>query len=178
MLETVLWFITIPASIVFVCMAVATFIGADHGDHGFDHDTSHGEFDSGFKMLTFRNFVVFFTMFGWTGLAMVRTTENRFLIFIVALLVALVMMAAVSALFLFFQRMVHSGNIDIASAVGKNGVTYLTVPGNKAGFGKVVVEINSQKVEYKASTEGDTIKTGEPVKILSCQDQYVIVARG
>lgn len=172
MLETVLWYITIPSSVLFVCVAIATFIGADHG-HDIDHDVT----GSDFHPLTFRNFVVFFTMFGWTGLAMIRSTENRFLIFIVALLVALVMMIAVSALFLFFQRMVHSGNIDITSAVGKSGVTYLTVPGNKAGFGKVVVEINSQKVEYKASTEGDTIKTGEPIKVISCQDQYVIVSK-
>ena len=73
-LQMIYWVITIPASLVFVIQLVMTFFGSDADADGLDAvgdadlsiDSDSGV---GFQFISLKNFVAFFTVFGWVGLA-------------------------------------------------------------------------------------------------------------
>jgi N-acetylglutamate synthase/N-acetylornithine aminotransferase len=52
------------------------------------------------------------------------------------------------------------------AAVGCNGSVYLTIPGQRAGEGKVQLSINNSVREYSAVTDGDTLRTGAQIRVV------------
>ena len=73
----------------------------------------------------------------------------------------------VMLLFKWLTDMQQSGNISVyKSAVGCEGTVYLTIPGARAGEGKVQITINGSVREYAALTDSDTLKTGTPIKVV------------
>ena len=72
--------------------------------------------------------------------------------------------------------MQQSGNIDVyKSAVGCTGTVYLTIPGERKGDGKVQITINNAVREYAALTDGETIKTGTPIKVIEVINQGTLL---
>ena len=70
-------------------------------------------------------------------------------------------------MFRLLSKMQQSGTINVyTQAVGCQGSTYLRIPGNRMGEGKVQITINGAVREYDAQTEGDTIPTGTPIKVV------------
>jgi len=173
--EKFYWFLAVPATVFFLLMTIVTFAGmggADDIDGDVDVDGSDmdgGDVDAGalagFHFFTVRNFIVFFMMFGWSGIAMIRSGAGTILTIGVSAAIGLVMMFVVSFLFLLIARMVHSGNVSITAVVGAQGSVYLTVPEKRSGTGKVTVVAQGKKIEYKAMTDGETIKTGASVRV-------------
>ncbi|MBN1758152.1 MAG: hypothetical protein JW863_07540 [Chitinispirillaceae bacterium] len=184
--EKMFWFLAIPATLLFLIMSVMTFTGlggenldgsdggADAGgdagvDHGdISHDTAHdgGSFADAFHLFTVRNFIVFFMMFGWSGIAMVKSSAPPVASILVAALIGLVMMFVVSFLFYLVSRLAHSGTIATGAAVGATGTVYLTIPKNRSGSGKVTAVVGGAKVEFKAMTDGEELVTGESIKVM------------
>ena len=67
--------------------------------------------------------------------------------------------------------MQQAGNINVfTSAVGCEGKVYLTIPGERAGAGKVQITINNSVREYDALTDGDTLKTGTRIHVTEVID--------
>ena len=74
--EKIYWLIAVPFTAIFFVQLILTFIGGGDTDHiteTADHDTSfdhdHG---IGFQFLSVKNLIGFFTIFGWTGIAMLK----------------------------------------------------------------------------------------------------------
>lgn len=141
--------------------------GDGHDGHGGDHGADeHGDqYVSWFVgVLTFRSLVAAVTFFGLVGLA-----THEYLEAPRSLLVAGA--AGVGALYLvaFLMRTLHrlraEGTAHIARSVGKNGTVYLTIPGQKAGLGKVTLTLQNRTVEYQAVTLHQTLPTGAPVVV-------------
>ena len=61
------------------------------------------------------------------------------------------------------------------AAVGCQGKCYLTIPGERAGEGKVQITIQGAVREYNAVTDGDTIKTGTPSKVIEAIDANTLL---
>ena len=170
-----LWGVTLAASLIFIIQSILTFIGADSGDGGIDTDVDTG-FDSeeadaavegGTNLYTFRNFVNFFLGFGWSAILLQDSITSVPLLIIVSVLIGVALVAIVMYLFKWLSGMQQSGNINIyKAAVGCNGTVYLTIPGERAGEGKVQIAINSSVREYNAVTDGDTLKTGTPIRVV------------
>lgn len=180
----VLWGITLAASLIFLIQSVMTFIGADSGgDFDMDFDTgSASDVDmtdlghSGMNLYTFRNFVNFCLGFGWTAVLMYEKIPSLTVLFIVAFLVGVALVAAVMYLFKLLSSMQQSGNINVyKSAVGCHGTVYLTIPGERKGDGKVQISINGSIREYNALTDDETIPTGTPVKVVEVLDESTLV---
>ncbi len=192
--ERVFWFLALPATLFFLLMMIMTFVGmgaegmdgdvggADVGgevDAGGDLDVGHGgDLHAGgdmeaaggvvhaFHMFTIRNLVVFFMMFGWSGIAMVHSGASHSWTLIVAFVIGVAMMAVVSSMFYLITKLTHSGNVSIRSALGQTGNVYLVVPEKRAGTGKVNVLAEGVTTEYKAMTDGERIATGENVRVI------------
>ena len=183
----VLWAITLSASLIFVIQSVMTFLGADGGsdfdinsdvdvpDGGLgdlpddastpiDAGAAHG---SGMGLLTFRNFVNFFLGFGWTAVLLNGSVKSKGLLLLIALLVGVAFVALVMWLFKWLYSMQQTGNINVyKSAVGCTGTVYLPIPAERGGEGKVQITIQGAVREYNALTEGDTLATGTPIKVV------------
>ena len=170
-----LWGVTLTASLIFVIQSILTFIGADSGDGGIEADVDTG-FDSevadaavegGTNLYTFRNFVNFFLGFGWSAILLQDKIHSVPLLIVVSVLIGVALVAVVMYLFKWLSGMQQSGNIKLyKAAVGCTGTTYLTIPGERQGKGKVQISINSSVREYNAVTDGDTLKTGTQIRVV------------
>ena len=181
----VLWAITLSASLIFVIQTILTFMGFG-GDGAIDTDFDssadigggYGTFDAdpSMNLLTFRNFVNFCLGFGWSAVLLRDKISSGFLWMVIAVLVGVCLVAAVMWLFKWLSGMQQSGNIDVhTAAVGCEGKTYLTIPGERQGEGKVQITINNAVREYDAVTDGDTIKTGTPIRVVEVINDYTLL---
>lgn len=177
----VLWIITLVASLIFIVQTVLTFMGMDTDsgldipDGGMDTDVDAGTFP--FQLFTFRNFVNFFLGFGWTAIALTGKT-SLWVTMLMAVIVGIGLVAAVMYIFYAMSKMEQSGNIETASAVGCKGNVYLTIPGRRAGEGKVQISIQGAIREFDAMTDDDTLTNGSPIRVTEVlNDNMLLVAK-
>ena len=89
------------------------------------------------------------------------------LLLLLAVLVGIAFVVMVMYLFKWLYSMQQTGNINVyQSAVGCTGTVYLSIPGERAGEGKVQIAIQGAVREYNALTEGDALPTGTPIKVV------------
>ena len=182
----ILWAVTLSASLVFVIQTVMTFLGAA-GDSDFDinsdmdaggdvadtsvdadsaaHEAAHAS--SGMNLLTFRNFINFLIGFGWTAILLQKSVPATGLRMLISIAVGVVLVILVMLLFKWLTNMQETGTINVyKSAVDCEGTVYLTIPGERAGEGKVQITINNAVREYAAVTDGPTLKTGQRIRVV------------
>ncbi len=183
----ILWGITLSATLIFVIQTVMTFMGLG-GDGGIDTDFDaagnvdlgggDGSFDAdpSMSLLTFRNFINFCLGFGWTAVLLHDDVKSNFLVMVIAIIVGVALVAAVMWMFKWLSSMQQSGNIDVhTAAVGCEGKAYLTIPGERKGEGKIQITINNAIREYDALTEGDSIPTGTPIKVIGVINDHTLL---
>ncbi len=135
------------------------------GGHGSDgHADQHVSWL--FGVLTFRSLVAALMFFGLVGLATHDYLEQPH-----NLLAALAAGAGTLYMVAFLMRSLHrlraEGTARIEKSVGKNGTVYLTVPSQKAGAGKVTLNLQNRTVEYQAVTPHQTLPTGARVVVVA-----------
>lgn len=140
-----------------------------HGDHDLGHHEPGHEAESSWfsNLLTFRTIVAALTFFGLAGLtASAGKAEPP-----QALLIAVV--AGAGALFLVawlmrsLRNLRSDGTVHVERTVGQSGTVYLTVPGRKAGAGKVTLTLQNRTMEYQAITADQELPTGARVVVVS-----------
>ena len=178
-----LWAVTLTASLIFIIQTVMTFLGADADSTDFDMDVDTSmdradlsNIEGGANLYTFRNFVNFFLGFGWSAILLQSSVKSTGLLIVLSVLVGIALVVAVMYLFKWLSSMQQSGNINVyKSAVGCQGKCYLVIPGERAGLGKVQITIQGAVREYNAVTDGDTIKTGTPIKVVETIDANTLL---
>jgi hypothetical protein len=160
---------------IVVCQFVATLFGfggghdVDHGDaggpdvHG-DHDHGHGNWL--FGALTFRSVTAAVLFFGLGGLTALHYGANTPSATGVALGGGVGALYAVAGLMRWMAGLKSDGTVRIDRAVGREGNVYLRVPGEKAGAGKVHLNLQNRTVEYLAVTTGPELPTGAAVRVV------------
>lgn len=158
-IEKIYWAIAIPFSVIFILQTILTFIGGElGGDVDIDMDTdAEIDADTGidFQFFTIKNFIAFFTIFGWTGIACLDAEMSVFASVVIALIAGLVMMTIMASIFYFFSKMTDSGTLDIKNAIGGVGEIYLTVKANRGNIGKVTIMVQGSYRELEAITDDD-----------------------
>ena len=178
-----LWAVALTASLIFIIQTVMTFLGADADSTDFDMDVDTSmdgadlsNIEGGANLYTFRNFVNFFLGFGWSAILLQSSVKSTGLLIVLSVLVGIALVVAVMYLFKWLSSMQQSGNINVyKSAVGCQGKCYLVIPGERAGLGKVQITIQGAVREYNAVTDGDTIKTGTPIKVVETIDANTLL---
>ena len=201
----VFWACAIAATIVFVIQNLLMLLGIGDMDSDVDADVStdfdvHTDIDSFdgasdidissghsghegtlgsagiFSLFTLRNFINFCLGFGWTAVLLHDDVKSNFLVMVIAIIVGVALVAAVMWMFKWLSSMQQSGNIDVhTAAVGCEGKAYLTIPGERKGEGKIQITINNAIREYDALTEGDTIPTGTPIKVIGVINDHTLL---
>jgi membrane protein implicated in regulation of membrane protease activity len=178
-----LWGVTLTATLIFIIQTVMTFLGADADGTDFDVDVDTSmdgadlsNIEGGSNLYTFRNLVNFFLGFGWSAILLQSSVKSTALLIFLSVLVGVGLVVAVMYLFKWLSTMQQSGNINVyKSAVGCQGKCYLVIPGERAGEGKVQITIQGAVREYNAVTDGDTIKTGTPIKVVEAIDANTLL---
>ena len=163
----VFWFIAVIFTVLFFIQFIFLLIGFDSDSTDVNVDTADaGSFEHEFSALSVRSIIAFFTFFGWTG---VLALHNHTSVWFAVLLAAI---AGISAMFIVaymmykFAQLEQSGTLNLYNALDKSGEVYLTIPGNEQGTGKIHILVEGRIRELDAVTNGESLKTGTPVKVV------------
>ena len=198
-LQRVMLFIAVPATLLLLIQTVMLFIGLGGGDgdadggldggtpdglHGEVHaggDTGegadgHGGFFSGLHVFTIRGFITFFTLFGWSGLLFLTLGMHWFPALFLAIQIGIIGMVAVAVILREALRLQSDGTLDVRNALGERGSVYLTVPAQGQGTGKVNVTVQEQLREFEAVTqETAPIPTGSEIVVVGLTEDGTLV---
>lgn len=174
--EQIFWAIAVPSSFIMIIVLITTFLG---GDEMFEGDVDASiEMDSGagFQFFTFKNFIGFFTIFGWVGIGCVRGGFDELPTLIIAFICGSIMMATMATIFYFVSRLVEDGTFKMTNAIGRLGEIYLPVPPAGSGIGKVQINVQGTVREIDAMTHDDTLlSTGTVVKVNEIIDGHILL---
>ncbi len=176
--EKMFWYIAIPSSVLFLLQTLLTMTGIWGGadmdgdvDNDFDGDTS-------FPIFSIRNFIIFFTVFGWSGIAMYQNDFEKTTTIIVSVILGIIAMFIVAGIFYFMTRMVESGNFDIKLAVSKIGQVYLPIGSERSNIGKIQINVQGSLKELEAMTdEVEDLKTGSAVEVIEVINNQILLVQ-
>lgn len=187
--ERIFWYFAVPFTVLFTIQTILTFLGIlGSGDFDVDDGSSIGdnigldgddggilEGGGSFPIFTIRNFIIFFTVFGWTGIAATNSGLGNLVSIILAVLLGLAVMFIVAGLFYFMSRMTESGNISLKNAVNGYGEVYLTIPSKRSGTGKIHIKVQGALREIDAMTDESKIPTGATIKVVGVINESILL---
>lgn len=178
--EQVFWVITIPATVVFLILLALTIFGSDADvdvDTDVDGDISDGD-SIPFQFLSLKNIVAFFAVFGWSGIGFINAGLPSWLVILLAFICGILMMLLMASLFYFMSKLAESGTLNMKNAVGKLGEVYLVVPGNRAGIGKVQLNVQGSLRTLDAITDdAENISTSSIIEVLEVIDDQILLVK-
>jgi hypothetical protein len=178
-LEQTYWIIALVGSAVFLVIFLLTFIGG--GDADMEADASDFEADDGgvgFQFFTFKNFVAFFTIFGWSGIACIDNGISTSTTIIISTLAGLLMMVLTSSLFYWMHKLAESGTLKMKNAVGVICEVYLPIGANRSKMGKVQIKVQGSLRELEAITdEPEDLETGSMVQVTEIVSAEILLVK-
>jgi len=190
-METIFLFSALMGGTFLVCQFVMTLLGlsdgasdtelGDHMDAGSDmhdladHGDGHGDDPHHsswlFGIISFRTLVAAATFFGLSGMFMARSGADLRDQLLVSVASGLGALFGVHSLMKSFHRLNQNGTLRMSAAVGKTGTVNVTIPPDRIGRGKVLVEIQGRLEEVSAVTSHSTpLQSGIRVEIVGLQN--------
>lgn len=180
MMAMVYWMITVPATLIFLFLLLISIFGSDVDSDvptGIDHSFTDGD-GIPFQFLSLKNIVGFFTMFGWSGLGLISAGMAPIMVILLSFLCGLAMMLAMATLFYFMSKLAETGNMNMRNAIGHTGEVYLTIPGKRAGIGKVQINVQGTLQTLDAITdEQEAISNTSLIQVLDVIDNQILLVR-
>ncbi len=179
--EKFFWAIALLFSFMFIVQTILAFIGGGGDDGAFGDSDEYIDGDGGidYQFFTIKNFITFFTVFGWVGLGCLK---GNLPLGQVILWSTLSGVGIVLIMFYLFSRMAKlrsSGTLRIQNALHKQAETYLRIPAVRSGYGKVHIRVQGSLRELRALTDDDDdIPTGKPVTVVGIVNESVLLVTG
>ncbi len=182
--QQTLWYITVPSTIIFAILTIATFIGMDATDGieaDFEGDLGE-ESHSSVQLFSLRNLISFLMGLGWGSLmAYTELGQPQHFSILIGTVIGLFMIA-INLLLIFFTSKLHAPNIvDLKTLIGKTGTVYLTVPpqskdGKMNKLGSVSIVINGSLRQLLATTcDSKPLQSNSIVEVDSVLPNDVLV---
>lgn len=179
MFERVMFWMAVPSTVILVFQSVFTFIGMENYNNDLpeignsaspaDYSMSH------FPVLTIKNVIIFFSIFGWTGLAMKKAGAGDMLTIAVAIVAAIVVILLLTYMFYFINKLSEDNTVDVINAIGATGTVYLKIPAEMKGRGKVQAIFQGAQREIDAVTRGEELETGTMIRITEIIEETIVV---
>ena len=126
------------------------------------------------RVLSFRTVVAGATFFGLGGLAGGAAVQEfglppaitPYLSIGVATLLGLSAVYIIHHLYRWMYSLRYDGSVNLQTLVGASGSVYIKVPEHGTIGGKVLVNHQGRTMEYEATTQGEELKAGTPIKVL------------
>jgi hypothetical protein len=170
------WTIALVFSLFFVLQLILSAFGGD----GVPDDTPDAEIaaDSGipFQFFSIKNFIGFFTIFGWAGIAALDMGFSELGALVTAFSSGLVMMTIMASLFYFLAKANADGSLKMTNAIGGVGEVYLTIPKQRNNIGKVQINVQGAVRTLDAMTDDEQdIPTGKIIKVKEVVNQNILL---
>ncbi len=152
----------------------------DISDTGDASEASNmADADPSFNYFTVRNFIAFFTMFGWAGIAAWNEGLSKTWTISIAILVGLITMGVVSALFYYMSKLQDAGgSLKIRNALNQVGNVYIPIKAAGGNVGKIQITIQGSFREMPAITKDDEeLATGTVVKVVGIVSNSILVVQ-
>lgn len=178
--EKVYWLIALPFTAVFLVQLVLTFIGhdTDHFSFSADHDVAFdGDHGIGFQFLSVKNLIGFFSIMGWTGIAMLNGGKSLGVTVIVSAVAGILMMAVMASMVYYLGKLSEQNVLNLNNAKGKIGTVYLRIPAQRAGMGKVQINVQGFQTLDAITDETAEIKTGAMVEVIDAINNEVLLVK-
>lgn len=185
--EQIFWYIAIPFSIILLIQMILTFagisgsssdVGVESHDGTIASEHHNGDMGQPFQFFTLRNFIAFFTIFGWTGIACLNSGLSSVMTVVLSVISGLVAMLIISLLFYFITKLAESGNSNIRNAIGKTGKVYIPVRANSSNTGKIQISFDNSLREINAITkDNEDLPTGTIIKVIDLVDESTVVVQ-
>lgn len=175
--EKILWGIAITFSSLYLLQNMLSLSGGDT-DHGDGHADTSGDHDDGshYHFFTIKNMIAFFVMFGWAGIAAYSSGIGKTGTVLLALAGGTVIVVLMAVILGSMSRLRHSGTLEIENAINLTGSTYLLIPANRGGIGKVHIKVQGSLRELDAMTDDDTaIATGALVRVKRIINERILL---
>ena len=174
--EQVFWACAIIGSVIFLIQLVCTLIGMDASDVEVDFDGANPlDMGGGMSLFSVRALVNFLVGFGWAGVSLRPAISADVVLYVVSIAVGLFFAWLVMALMNKLLRLERNGAFSVSEAVGKTASVYLRIPAGCQGHGKVQVSIRGSIHEFPAVTDGEELRTGTMVKVVSVLEDSVLL---
>jgi membrane protein implicated in regulation of membrane protease activity len=147
--ETLFLACAVLGGAILVLQILLSLLGMDHG-LGVLHLDLHADAAEGLNLLGVRALSAGLTFFGIGGLAGYATPLGLAAALPLALFMGGGAAAGVAAAMRALLRMESDGTVRIERAVGEPATVYLSIPGGRAGMGKVHLKLQDRLVEYQA----------------------------
>ena len=172
------WVVAGISSVIFIFVLIATFIGGDTDDIGDVDAEIDADTGAGFQFFTFKNTVAFFTIFGWSGIAMIDADSSKVATLAVSFFSGLAMMTLMAALFYYISKLVSSGTLKMKNALHAVGEVYTTIGANRSSMGKVQIKVQSALRELEALTDAETdLKQGTVIKVTEVTPNGILIVQ-
>jgi len=115
-LTRIYWMIAIPASIIFLIQLVLSFQEKkpDTIHINANADVSiENKSEITFQLISFRNFIGFFTSLGWSGLACIDSGLTTSYTLLISLVCGTIMMIAMAIIFYFMSKLMKTVEEDL-----------------------------------------------------------------
>lgn len=174
LIEKIYYGIAVISSFILILQLVIAFISGIDMHPGTDLDIGVPHF----QLLTIRNFVAFFVLFGWSGLAFIQLDFPLLATLGLSFLCGFIMMCVTAGLFLLSIKLQSDGTLDYSQAKGLTGTVYLSIPPYRQGKGKITVTLQNRMIEMDALNISNLeILTGTPVRITDVINSNAVVER-
>lgn len=180
-IEKFFWAVALLFSFMFIIQTILAFVGGgdDDGASGDSDEYIDGDGGIDYQFFTIKNFITFFTVFGWVGLGCLKSGLPLGQVIIWSVLSGI---AIVLIMFYLFSRMAKlrsSGTLQIQNALHKQAETYLRIPAVRGGYGKVHIRVQGSLRELRALTDDEVdIPTGKPVTVIGIVNESILLVTG
>jgi len=174
--EQVLLIIALAGSIMLIIQIIMSFIGGDTSDVDGDVDVSiDGEAGIPFQFLTFKGFMAFMAVFGWTGIICIQSNMPIFWTVTISVIAGILTMLIMAAIMYGMNKLTEDGTMKIHNAIGLTGTVYLTIPPNRSGKGQVQITLNGLRTLDAYTDNDQAIKTGQFIEVVNVINDVLIV---
>lgn len=180
LIEKIYWCIAVPFSLLFIIQIFLTFFGGDVDtlDADGDADVSvDGDTGIDFQFLTLKNLIAFFTIFGWAGLACLGGNLGIGVTVFISTFSGLLMMTIMASIIYFMSKLTDNGTLNLTKATGKTGRVYLTIPANRAGLGKVQINVQGLQTLDAMTDSIEEIKTGSIIEVIEILNNEILIVK-
>lgn len=180
--EQFFYILAVPSTFILIIQIILTLLGFDSAEADAEEaDTDAGGTDGrlprvGFQPLSIRTVMAFFTLFGWTGIALCGTSLHPALVVVISGMAGLCGMLAAAGIIYGVARLLAEDDTNIKNAIGQSATVCLPIPQQRSGVGRI--EVRGRLAELAAVTDdAESIPDGADVRITGIGDNAVIVTR-
>lgn len=171
----IFWGCAIVGSAIFVVQVVLMLIGIDSDVADIDFDSGDTlDLGGGMSLLSIKSLINFVVGFGWGGVCLAGSIDNKLLLVVVALAIGILFAWMYLYLFRKMRKLESNGAFNIANCEGKVADVYLRIPANRSGQGKIQISVNGSVHELDAVTDGDALPTGRKVTVVEVIDTSLV----